>query len=141
MNSYREEVPPNGFGLDMILKNLATYCHKLEALKLSGYHDRECDTITNAFVHLLRNCRNLSRICSFGGSTDMLVMAADAEMQTSRQDVRLFKPTMLFPTPTSVTPPPSLCFDRVVYNKESSTIDDPWRGPFVCEVQRRLDNT
>ena len=46
MNSYREEVPPNGFGLDMILKNLATYCHKLEALQLSGYHDRGCDTMT-----------------------------------------------------------------------------------------------
>lgn len=72
-------------------------------------------------------------------------MAADAEMQTSRQDVRLIKPTMLFPTPRSVTPPPSLCFDRVVYSKESSTIDDPWRGPFVCEVQRNrrlwLDDT
>ena len=40
MNSHREEVPPNGFGLDMILNNLATYCHKLEALQLSGYQDR-----------------------------------------------------------------------------------------------------
>lgn len=145
IDSYREEVPPNGFGLDMILKNLATYCHKLEALQLSGYQDRECETITNAFVHLLRNCKNLSRICSFGGNTDILVMAADAEMQTSRQDVRLIKPTMLFPTPRSVTPPPGLCFDRVVYYKESSTIDDPWRGPFVYEVQRNrrfwLDDT
>ena len=129
-------VPPNGFGLDMILNNLASYCHKLEALQLSGYRDRECETVTNGFVNLLRNCKNLSRICSFGGNTDILVMAADAQQQTRRHDIRLIKPTMLFPTPRTVTPPPSLCFDRVVYNKETSTIDDPWRGPFVYEVQR-----
>lgn len=136
IDSYPVEIPPNGFGLDLILNSLGTYCHKLEALQLSGYRDRECEPITNGFVHLLGNCKNLSRICSFGGNTDILVMAADAEMQTSRQDVRLIKPTMLFPTPRAVTPPPSLCFDRVVYNKETSTIDDPWRGPFVYEVQR-----
>ena len=144
-NPHRVEIPPNGFGLEIIINNLASYCHKLEALQLSGYQDRECEEITNAFVHLLRDCKNLSRICSFGGNTDILVMAADAEMQTGRQDVRLIKPTMLFPTPKEVTPPPSLCFDRVVYNKEHSTIEDPWRGPFVYEVQRNrrfwLDNT
>lgn len=129
-------IPPNGFGLDMILNNLASYCHKLEALQLSGYRDRECETVTNGFVNLLRNCKKLSRICSFGGNTDILVMAADAQMQTKRHDVRLIKPTMLFPTPRTVTPPPSFCFDRIVYNKETSTLDDPWRGPFVYEVQR-----
>lgn len=130
------EFPANGFGLEMILNNLASYCHKLEALQLSGYRDRECESVTNGFVNLLRNCRNLSRICSFGGNTDILVMAADAQMQTRRHDIRLIKPTMLFPTPRTVTPPPSLCFDRVIYNKETSIIDDPWRGPFVYEVQR-----
>ena len=129
-------IPLNGFGLDKILNTLATYCHKLEALQLSGYRDRECETVTNAFVNLLRNCENLSRICSFGGNTDILVMAADAQQQTRRHDIRLIKPTMLFPTPRTVTPPPNMCFDRVVYNKETSTIDDPWRGPFVYEVQR-----
>ena len=129
-------IPPNRFGLEMILNYLASYCHKLEALQLSGYRDCECEPITNGFVNLLRNCKNLVRICSFGGNTDILVMAADAQMQTKRHDIRLIKPTMLFPTPTTLTPPPSFCFDRLIYNKETSTVDDPWRGPFVYEVQR-----
>ncbi|KAJ7377293.1 hypothetical protein OS493_030105 [Desmophyllum pertusum] len=140
IDSYPVEIPPNGFGLDLILNSLGTYCHKLEALQLSGYRDRECEPITDGFVHLLRNCNNLSRICSFGGNTDILVMAADAEMQTSRQDVRLIKPTMLFPTPRAVTPPPSLCFDRVVYNKETSTIDDPWRVPLSTKCKEIEDS-
>ena len=129
-------IRPDGFGLEMILNYLASYNHKLEALQLSGYRDHECETITNGFVNLLRNCKNLARICSFGGNADILVMAADAQMQTKRQEICLIKPTMLFPTPRTVTPPPSYCFDRFVYDKETSTVDDPWRGPFVYEVQR-----
>lgn len=129
-------IPPNGFGLEMILNYLSWYCPKLEALQLSGYPDRECESITNGFVNLLRNCENLSRICSFGGNTDILVMAADAQMQTKRHGIQLIKPTMLYPTPRTITPPPSFSFDRLIYNKETSSIEDQWRGPFVYEFER-----
>ena len=73
-------IRPDGFGLEMILNNLASHNHRLEALQLSGYRDLECEAITNAFVNLLRNYENLERICSFGGNADILVMAADAQM-------------------------------------------------------------
>ena len=125
-----------GFSLEMILNYLASYNHKLEALQLSGYRDHECKSVTDGFVHLLRNCKNLSRICSFGGNANILIMAADAQVQTKRHEIRLIKPTMLFPTPRTITPPPSYCFDRIIYGKETSTVNDPWKGPFVYEVQR-----
>ena len=136
LNNGRAVIPPNGFGLEVLLNNLAQYCHNLEALQLSGYQDQECASITNAFVELMKNCNNLARICSFDGNSDVLIMAADAQMQAGRQDVRLIKPTMLFPSPRDITPPPSLCFDQVVYTKEATFSDDPWRGPFMYEVQR-----